>query len=134
MQPQHFDLDQMERNIREMYANIEKHPVPSEDPDRTTNIWQKKLCNTLVAFMRWQLEMEMAGVPDDQHCYIVGVALGELAQQVFTQYTQDSTKIAAAQHIMDGYIKHTTQCLNSIIHDGGCDFSTSVPAVTSGRA
>lgn len=133
-QPVHFDLDQMERQIRAMYANIEKADPQLEEPDRTTHHWQKRFCNTLVAFMRWQLEMEMAGVPDSQHAYIVGVALAELAQQVFGQYSQDEGKIQAAQAIMQGYTQHTNQCLHSLITKGECDYSTSIRPVTSGRA
>jgi len=134
MQHVHYDLDKMEADIRKMYAEVEASHIPAETmEDRITNHWQNKFVDVVCAFMRWQMEMEMAGVSNKHHAYICGVGLGDLAQNVFGQY-DPITAGFVAQTISQAYVNHVNQGMHRIMSGGEPDGKVEFDPVVSGRA
>ena len=133
MQHVHFDLDAMERDMRRMFSELPT-TLPDGSPLSTVNMWQDKTCDLMVAFMRWQLEMEMAGVDEETHARTVGVVLANLAGNVWDTFEQPQAKITAAHVILQAYVDQTNQMLHMLQHGHPFDASIPVSPVVSGRA
>lgn len=134
METLHYDLDQMERDIRAMFADTGNHGRADGKPLDAINQWQDKTCDLLVAFMRWQLEMEMAGVDTETHLKICGIVLADLAQQVWTSFEGDNAKTAGLNIIIRGFLAHSGQVMQREFGGVPPDMSAQINVVTSGRA
>lgn len=133
MQPVHYDLDKVERDIRDMFEKAKGVPRSDGRPLDFLNQQQAKTCDLVVAFMRWQLQMEMEGAEPGIMLHTVGVILADLAQNVWSgwelQHQGD-----AAHRILQGFCAHTNQVMQREQSGVPADLSRPLNPVVSGRA
>lgn len=130
----HYDLDKVERQIRQMFTMARAKPEP-DDESRIFVHWQNRTEDLMVAFVRWGMQMEMEGVDHDTQAHIIGVQCAEFVANFANGWSHDPIALMEAiRLVMNGFTDHLNQNIQNTLSGGKGDFCAQFEPAESGNA
>jgi len=131
--PVHYDLDQVERQIRTMFAKARTQPMPPHT-DKLSFDWQNRTEDIMVAYMRWGMSQEMEGVEPETQGHLIGVLMGELAAQYLNTFNNPEDVMTAVSIVMQGFTDQLNCNIARILSGDQSDMRADFSPVEGGHA
>lgn len=131
MQYVHFDLQQIERDVRKMYATT---PGEFIHPDPDVVAIFRQSADIEVAFVNWFFSNQMRGVPAHIQMEAIVHIVSTLIMNRVRSIASDNGDGPVLDFVMNGVIDTVSQAFASDRDNGPSPHAIAVSAVTSGRA
>lgn len=135
-QHHHYDIDQIERQIRAGFAQGRQLPRATNEDGLLCQAWQDNSEEIRVQFNRLMFSMINSGVEHHKVAYVVGVILADCAGDYTAGYDL-AASLNPVNGLIHGFQSHLSQLVNNQVSgdfDPTATVSMSINPVASGRA
>ncbi|HKY45620.1 MAG TPA: hypothetical protein VJM50_21200 [Pyrinomonadaceae bacterium] len=127
----HFDLDQIERDVRKMYAST---PADFIHPNPAVADLFRKADDVEVAFVRWFFNNQMAGADPLVQLEAIVSIFSTLIMNRVRSIGSDGGQEPVLDFIMNGIVETVSHAFASERQNGLSDHAIAVSPVISGNA